>query len=145
MLTNYLSKETMNRATSVESWEEGIRLAAKPLLEKGVIEETYVEAMIASVNKNGPYIVLKDYFALPHAKAGEGVNQVGMALLTLEEAVDLVGNPVKVFLVLAAVDSSAHLEALSEISELLMNDESYETFLSGDLNDINKLIAEGND
>lgn len=145
MLTNYLSKETMNRVTSVESWEEGIRLAAKPLLEKGVIEETYVEAMIASVNKNGPYIVLKDYFALPHAKAGEGVNQVGMALLTLEEAVDLVGNPVKVFLVLAAVDSSAHLEALSEISELLMNDESYETFLSGDLNDINKLIAEGND
>lgn len=133
----------MNRVDSVDSWEEGIRLAARPLLEKGVIEETYIEAMIESVNKNGPYIVLKDYFALPHAKAGEGVNEVGMALLTLKEPVDLAGNPVKVLLVLAAVDSSAHLEALSEVSELLMDDESYETFLSGDLNEINKLITEG--
>lgn len=145
MLTDYLSEETMNHVDSVESWQEGIRLAARPLLEKGVIEEVYIEAMISSVNENGPYIVLKDYFALPHAKAGEGVNEVGMALLTLNEPVDLAGNPVKVFLVLAAVDSSAHLEALSEISELLIDDESYETFLSGDLDEINKLITEGND
>ncbi|GAB2501813.1 hypothetical protein GCM10008929_22860 [Alkalibacterium psychrotolerans] len=145
MLTDYLSEETMNHVDSVDSWEEGIRLAARPLLEKGVIEEVYIEAMISSVNENGPYIVLKDYFALPHAKAGEGVNEVGMALLTLNEPVDLAGNPVKVFLVLAAVDSSAHLEALSEISELLIDDKSYETFLSGDLNEINKLITEGDD
>ncbi|MCC5890227.1 MAG: PTS sugar transporter subunit IIA [Alkalibacterium sp.] len=145
MLTEYLSEETMHHVDSVESWQEGIRLASRPLLEKGVIEESYVEAMITSVNENGPYIVLKDYFALPHAKAGEGVNEVGMALLTLNEPVDLAGNPVKVFLVLAAVDSSAHLEALSEISELLIDDESYETILSGDLNDINKLITEGDD
>lgn len=145
MLTKYLSEETMNHVDSVDSWEEGIHLAARPLLEKGVIEEAYIEAMISSVKENGPYIVLKDYFALPHAKAGEGVNEVGMALLTLDEPVDLVGNPVKVFLVLAAVDSSAHLEALSEISELLIDDKSYETILSGDLNEINKLITEGDD
>lgn len=143
MLTEYLSKETMNHVDSVNTWEEGIRLAARPLLEKGVIEDTYIKAMIESVHENGPYIVLKNYFALPHAKAGEGVNEVGMALLTLDEPVDLAGNPVKVFLVLAAVDSSAHLEALSEISELLIDDDSYETFLSGDLEEINKLITKG--
>lgn len=145
MLTKYLSNQTMNHLDSVNSWEEGISLAARPLLEKGVIEESYVEAMIESVNVNGPYIVLKDYFALPHAKAGVGVNEVGMALLTLKEPIDLLGNPVKVFLVLAAIDSSAHLKALSEISELLMDDASYETFLSGDLEEINKLIIKGDD
>lgn len=132
MITNYLTKETMKHTEKVDDWKEGIRLAAEPLLKKGVIEPSYIGSMIQSVNDNGPYIVLKDYFALPHAKAGEGVNEVGMSLLTLDEPVDLKNNPVKVFLVLAAVDSSAHLEALSELSELLMDDEVYDVFLSGD-------------
>lgn len=82
---------------------------------------------------------------MPHAKAGEGVNEVGMSLLTLEDPIDLKGNPVKIFLVLAAVDSSTHLEALSELSELLMDDDVYDIFLSGDNQAIyNELIKGGN-
>src|SRR5690625_1942846 len=120
MLREYLTKETMQHADKMEDWEKAIAFAADPLLKKGVIEKSYIQEMINSVEANGPYIVLKDYFALPHAKAGKGVNEVGLALLTLDEPVDLKGNPVKVFLVLAAVDSTSHLEALSEVSELLM-------------------------
>lgn len=145
MLNQYLTKETMQHTEAVDTWEEAVSYAAQPLLERGVIEESYIQAMIDSVENNGPYIVLKDYFALPHAKAGEGVNEVGMSLLTLNDPVDLKGNPVKVFLVLAAVDSSAHLEALSEISELLMDDDIYDLFLSGDLDEINTLLKKGDD
>lgn len=145
MLKQYLSEDTMQHKTSVDNWKEAITLAARPLLDKGVIDDSYVEAMIKSVEKNGPYIVLKDYFALPHAQAGTGVNEVGMSLLTLEESVDLKGNEVKVFLVLAAVDASAHLDALSEVSELLMDDEKYEVVLQGDLEKIRQLIEKGND
>lgn len=145
MLSELLSKEMMLYTDAVESWQDAIKLASEPLINKKVIESSYVEAMIDSVRKNGPYIVLKDYFALPHAKAGEGVHEVGMALLTLGEPVDLEGNPVKVFLVLAAVDASAHLKALSEISELLMDDRSYAIFLSGDLDKINNLIKKGDE
>ncbi|SDK24875.1 PTS sugar transporter subunit IIA [Alkalibacterium thalassium] len=144
MLKQYLSEDTMQHKTSVDNWEEAITVAARPLLNKGVIDDSYVEAMIDSVEKNGPYIVLKDYFALPHAQAGTGVNEVGMSLLTLEEPVDLKGNEVKVFLVLAAVDASAHLGALSEVSELLMDDEKFEIVLQGDLEKIRQLIEEGN-
>lgn len=143
MLKQYLPREHMQTVDSVESWEEAIELAARPLLEKEVIEPVYISNMIQSVHDNGPYIVLNDYFALPHAKAGEGVNKVGLALLTVEEPVDLEGNPVKIFLVLAAVDSTAHLEALSEISELLMDEEAYEVFLSGKLDEIEKIIEGG--
>ena len=44
--------------------DRAIRLAAKPLLDEGVIEEIYIENMIANVYKFGPYIVLVDGFAL---------------------------------------------------------------------------------
>lgn len=143
MLKAYLPREQMKSVQSVGNWEEAITLAAEPLLKKGIIEQEYIDHMIQSVWDNGPYIVLNDYFALPHAKAGEGVNEVGMSLLVTKEPVDLKGKPVKLFLVLAAVDASAHLEVLSEVSELLMEEEVYEIFLSGDLNEIEKIIEGG--
>lgn len=140
MLTKYLPRENMQSLETIDNWKDAIEIAAQPLLDKGVIEEVYVSNMIQSIKDNGPYIVLNDYFALPHAKAGEGVNEVGLSLLTVKEPVDLEGKPVKIFLVLAAVDSSAHLEVLSEISELLMEEEAYSVFLSGDLKKIENIL-----
>ncbi|WP_028273220.1 PTS sugar transporter subunit IIA [Atopococcus tabaci] len=140
MLNELLNRDRMQHQKGVESWQEAIRVASGPLLKEHVIDEMYVDAMIQSVEDNGPYIVLKDYFALPHAAAGKGVYVPGMALLTLEDPVDLKGNPVKIFLVLAAIDSSTHLEALSQLSEQLMDDEVYEVFLSGDLDAIGNAL-----
>lgn len=140
MLKELLPKSHMQHKSEVDNWQDAITIASQPLLTEGVIEEKYIQNMIDSVNENGPYIVLADYFALPHAKAGEGVNEVGMSLLTLDSPVDLKGNSVKVFLVLAAVDSTAHLQALSEVSELLMEEKNYEVFIQGDLDKIYELI-----
>jgi len=140
IIRELLPKSRMQNVQSVSSWEQAIEIASEPLLEEGVIEEKYIENMITSVNENGPYIVLKDYFALPHAEAGDGVNEQGMSLLTLDEPVDLKDNPVKIFVVLAAIDSESHLEALTELSNLLMDDDIYETFISGNLEKINEVI-----
>ncbi|MEN0650840.1 PTS sugar transporter subunit IIA [Caldifermentibacillus hisashii] len=140
MLKELLPKSHMQQREKVDSWEDAIKIASIPLLKEGIIEESYIENMIESVNKNGPYIVLMDYFALPHAKAGEGVNRLGMSLLTINHSVDLKGNPVKVFLVLAAVDATSHIEALADISKLLMDPKNYEIFMSGDLDKINDIL-----
>ncbi len=140
MLKELLPKSHMQQREKVDSWEDAIKIASIPLLKEGIIEESYIENMIESVNKNGPYIVLMDYFALPHAKAGEGVNRLGMSLLTLNHPVDLKGNPVKVFVVLAAVDATSHIEALADISKLLMDPKNYEIFMSGDLDKINDIL-----
>lgn len=140
IIRELLPKSRMKNVDKVNNWEEAIKVASEPLLEEGIVEEKYIQAMINSVNKNGPYIVLKDFFALPHAKAGEGVNKQGMSLLTLDEEVDLKGNSVKVFMVLAAADSNSHLEALSDLSTLLMDDEIYEVFISGNLDKINEVL-----
>ncbi|MGL5563534.1 MAG: PTS sugar transporter subunit IIA [Tannerellaceae bacterium] len=64
--------------------------------------------MINSILTHGPYIVLKDRFALPHASGGSGVNRLSMSLLVVEEEVDLLGKPVNVFMVSAPVDNSSH-------------------------------------
>ncbi|MGL4897037.1 MAG: PTS sugar transporter subunit IIA, partial [Cetobacterium sp.] len=42
----------------VDSWEEAIKIASRPLLEKGYIEPRYIDTMISKVNELGFYIVL---------------------------------------------------------------------------------------
>ena len=52
----------------IENWEESIRIASKPLLEKNVIEERYIKAMIENIKKLGFFVVLREYLAMPHAR-----------------------------------------------------------------------------
>ena len=143
MLTDILPKDHLQHVDRVKNWVEAIWIASNPLLKKGVIEKVYVDNMIKNVYTHGPYIVLNDYFALPHADPGKGVNKLGMALLTIDHPIDLLGKPVKIFLVLAAIDSTSHLQALSEISNLLMVPENYDVFLSGSIDDIYSILKKG--
>ncbi|WP_270483025.1 PTS sugar transporter subunit IIA [Lactobacillus crispatus] len=127
----------------VSSWQEALKIASKPLLDSHKITNTYVKNMAKSVKENGPYMVLTDYFALMHARPGEGVNQIGMSLLVLKHPVDLEGKPVKIFLVMAALDNTSHLNALKRIMNILMNNKSFNTILNGNKKEIIDLFKEG--
>ncbi|WP_054950392.1 PTS sugar transporter subunit IIA [Numidum massiliense] len=139
-LKQLLTKERMLHLQAVSSWEQAVDLACEPLLNEGSISDLYVTNIKKNVKENGPYMVLADYFALMHAKAGEGVNELSMSLLIVDEEVDLVGVPVKLFLILAAEDSRTHIDALADITTLLMDQASFNTFLNGDIEQISRLI-----
>jgi len=123
-----------------ENWEQAVEMASEPLIKENLISHVYVENMISNVQENGPYMVLTDYFALMHAKPGEGVNQKSMSLLVTENEIDLEGKPVKVFLILAAEDSQSHLKSLQEVMAIFMDENKYQTILNGQKEDIIKLF-----
>lgn len=142
MLGNYL-KGHIKFADEVSSWEESIKLAAEPLLSKGFITSKYVQDMIDNVHEHGPYIVIVPGFAMPHAKNEDGgVIRTGVSLLKLKNHVLYPENKdVKIIMVLAAEDSSGHLELISDLSSILMEDdvrEQLETATSAE--EIIKLI-----
>lgn len=148
MLQEVLTRDRIHKVECVNDWKEAIKLASSPLLEDGSIEESYITEMIESVEKHGPYIVLEDYFALPHSTSKNGVNEFAMSLLQLGQEVDLLGKPVKVFVVLAAIDNQLHLKALSALSNILEEEENLNIFIGGSTDEILELIEreeEGND
>ena len=140
MLKELLTRDKMKHVKSCKDWEDAIATAAQPLIDQGKITKVYVDAMIESVKTHGPYIVLADRFALPHASAGKGVNELSMSLLHVDESVDVLGKPVNVFVVLATIDNKMHMAALAALSELLYEEKNLKIFLSGDLDAIDKLI-----
>lgn len=147
-----LEREKIQRVKSVSDWKEAVRLAAKPLLDSGDIEPSYVEAMIETVEEVGPYIVLVPHVAVPHAGADKGVNRLGISALLVEEAVDFnikgeeedkEDKQVQLIFVLATVDSQAHLKALQQLAVILDDEEFIDQLIqSANEDDFYRLITE---
>jgi transcriptional antiterminator/mannitol/fructose-specific phosphotransferase system IIA component (Ntr-type) len=141
MLEDLLVKENIRIDTNSYTWEEAIKEAAKPLLEKELIEDSYVEAMIRSVKENGPYIVIDEYIALAHARPKDGVNELSMSMLKVDKSIDFLGEEVMVVVVLAATDNTKHIHALASLTELFMEEESKEMIIKAtEIEEIHKLI-----
>ena len=152
-LTDLLKEELIQQVDSVSNWQDAVCLAAQPLLANGYIEESYIQAMIASINETGPYIVLAPKVAVPHASPDAGVHQLGISLLQVKEPVDFSEDDdddkkVQLIFVLAAVDSTAHLRALQELALILDDEEAIDSLIAASdpreiLAIIEKIIEEG--
>lgn len=110
----------------IDSWEEAIKIASHPLLEKGYIEPRYIDTMISKVNELGFYIVLSEDVAMPHSRPEDGVLKMGMSLLKLNTPAKFGNNNVQIVITLAAKDNESHIDALTNLVELLNDDEKIE-------------------
>lgn len=131
MANTMFSENNIQVIEQAPNWPTAVKQASQPLIASGAITTQYIDNMIASVKQNGPYMVLADYFALMHARPGIGVNQMGMSLLVSRKPVDLAGKPVKIFLIMAAMDNTSHLKSLQKIMSVFMDEKAYQTVLAG--------------
>ena len=108
----------------VTDWKDAIRKAGQLLVDDGSIEVKYIEDMIASVEKLGPYIVLMPGFALGHSEPCPAVLRNGLSLITLANPVDFgsMNDPVKCVMCLACVDKESHISRLQSVAFKLMSD-----------------------
>lgn len=121
MLKELLTIDRITVLQGAENWETAIRLAAKPLLDCDAITEGYVDCMVQTVKDVGPYIVIDQDLAMPHARPEAGAIKPAMSLLILKSPVDMLGESVKVLLALSAVDATSHIEAMGELAKIVWN------------------------
>lgn len=129
-LSELISEDHIIFKKRVDDYEQAIRESGQVLLDKGIIEKKYLDKVIENVKTIGPYIVIAPMIALSHARPEDGANDLGMSLLMLEDPVDFSeekDRKARAIITLAANDENAHLEALSQMSTMLM--ENMETFL----------------
>ena len=111
----------------VKDWQDAIRAAARLLINDGAVEERFSDAMIRVAKEFGPYIVVAPGIALPHARPEDGVIEASIAVLRLKTPVDF-GNkdndPVYLVVALAAIDNQQHIKGLSELAEVLGDEEN---------------------
>ncbi|MEL4013117.1 PTS ascorbate transporter subunit IIA [Dryocola clanedunensis] len=96
-----------------ETWQEAVKIGVDLLVDAGVVEPRYYQAILEGVAQFGPYFVIAPGLAMPHGRPEEGVKRTGFALVTLKTP--LVFNhddndPVDILITLAAEDAHTHQE-----------------------------------
>ena len=102
----------------VTDWKEAVSLGARPLLEKGLIQERYLQTMIRQILIQRPYIMVADGVIIAHAAIDAGVNETCMSLVRLPHKIAIHDYlQADIILILATVDFQNHLKALSQFNE----------------------------
>lgn len=151
-LIESLKKENSIRANvkGITNWQEAVLESCKPLLESKAITEEYYKAIISSTIEFGPYYIIADQLAMPHAAPGNYVKRNAFSLITLEKPIyfDKDDRPITILITLAAIDSSFHMslglpqivagfedpEIVQKICKIKNANEVYEILSKVDLN-----------
>lgn len=131
MTLEILSSDKVQVLEQVESWREAINIAASPLREQGYFQQAYIDDMIHSVEKLGPYIVIAPEIAIAHARPNNNVRKIGLSLLKLNQHINFSeeGHYASLVFVLSAIDNEGHLEVLRSLATTLGNQKTVNNIL----------------
>ena len=129
MIEKLINEEVVEVKVKVRNWEEAVRKSGEVLLRNNKIKEEYIDSMIGTVEKMGPYIVIAQGVAMPHGRPEDGVLDLGISIISLDSSVKF-GNedsdPVKLLIALCAKDSLEHIELLKDLSSILEDEDIIE-------------------
>lgn len=112
---------------AASSWEAAVQLGGEMMVKAGLIEPSYVTAMIENHKTIGPYYIIAPGIAMPHAKPENGVLKTGYAVVTLSKPVefgDEENDPVDVLIFAGAVNREEHNEeVVPQVAELCDSEE----------------------
>ena len=128
-LSELMTENLIQLNIEADDWRDAIIKSAQPLVDSNKVTNDYVQAMIQNTEENGPYIVISKNVALPHARPEQGALQAAIGITTLKKPVKFGSknnDPVKYVFCLSAVDNITHLRGLSELVDLLEDQDFYE-------------------
>ncbi|MBS7576507.1 MULTISPECIES: BglG family transcription antiterminator [unclassified Enterococcus] len=145
-LRDILPPENIQLDVMVRGWKEAIYISAAPLLMSHAIERSYIDKIIQMVKNEGPFMIIMDKVALPHASPEDGANKIGLTITALRQSVWIGDKEIKYLFTLSAIDRKQHLGAIAELMKLIENPEFFnrlDTSRSSDevLSFINKQLA----
>ena len=121
-LSDLVDPSAVRLDVAAADWREAIRASGDLLVGTGAIGDSYVEAMIRTVEDHGPYIVITPGFALAHSRPDESVTRTAMSFVRLAEPIAFgheSNDPVHLVMALAAADNAAHQSALAALAGVL--------------------------
>lgn len=128
MLKYFLDNDLVRYSDKdISDWKEAITESSQVLLEKNIINQSYIDEIIQCVEEHGPYIVIVPNVAMPHSsEKSEGVFDTAISFTKLKNDILFEDGEdekrASLFFTLAAKNPEAHMENIQNLSELLMTE-----------------------
>jgi ascorbate PTS system EIIA or EIIAB component len=121
-----VQQQTIAAKMVAYDWKDAVSQGGALLVNASACSGKYIEAIIDSCERNGPYFVIGKGIAMPHTRPEYGAVGTGYALVTLAEPVsfgDPDNDPIDILFFMAAADSSTHVEeAMCQIADFCDNE-----------------------
>jgi PTS system ascorbate-specific IIA component len=144
MFKELLEKKRYSFHEGFDSWEEAVAAACQPLIEEGVALPEYVNEIISSVKKHGPYIVISPNICIPHAQEGKGVKATAICFMKTNKPVHFSDTPehnAQLFFVLASTNNEKHMQNLVQLVEFIEDENTVRKLLNAQCyDDIKDLV-----
>ena len=142
-LKKVLKPEYIQMMDACGDWKTAVRTAAEPLLREGAILPGYVDEMIGLTLTHGTYYEVFSETLIPHAYSSQ-VRRLGFSLLRLKQPVyllDMEDHPIRLVIVIAALDNKLHQRALGALANILSDNRARAGILDArHIEDIVKLL-----
>ncbi len=127
-----LKRENVQILQTANDWQDAIYQAVRPLEQHGYVDARYKDEIISNVNKLGPYFIVAEHIAMPHARPEQGAIQTQISVTLFREDICFgdADSTARLFVTLCAKDADSHLNALMEISALLSDDDTVANILA---------------
>lgn len=133
---------------NIGNWREAIIESCQLLLEKGMINQSYIDEIIQCVEKHGPYIVIVPGVAMPHSSEdSQGVFGTAISFTKMKDSIQFEeeGKEATLFFTLAAKNPEEHMENIQNLSEMLMTEGLIESLMAtNSLTDYQQVMQEYN-
>ena len=127
MLKDLLTPQVIRCHVHATDWRDAVIKAGALLEAAGKCDHTYTESMVSSIEKFGPYVVLEEGVAMPHAQSNGNVSEEGICILTLDEPVRFGHDeydPVSVLIGICAPNPREHLDCLAELAKIFDDEDA---------------------
>lgn len=127
LLASLQANKAIQVGVDAPDWKAAIQACIAPLIKSGAVSPEYVDDIIQSVQQNGPYFIIADHLAMPHAQGAGHVNHDAFSLVTLKKPVtfDQDSRPVSVLIGLASNSPEMHVSvALPQIAALFEDEKN---------------------
>ncbi len=124
-----LTPNHIHVTSKVLTWKQAIQRSFLPLLSGGYVDKSYVTEIIRKLEKNGPFMIVKGGVLLAHSAPSNKIHKMGMSLLELQHPVKMEDKTITTIICLAPKREKQHLKALSDLLDILEDDDKYETLI----------------
>ncbi|MBS4537868.1 transcription antiterminator [Clostridium sp. D2Q-11] len=140
-----LPRKLIQVNVDAKDWKDAIVKSSLPFLDHEYIKEEYVDSIIKRIDKYGPYMVIAPGIAMPHSSSEEGALKTGLSITTLKNPVKFnhkTNDPIHTIIMLSATNNYTHIEALTEVLEVISEKSNLELLKnSKNLDTIYKLFT----
>ncbi|ATX71155.1 PTS sugar transporter subunit IIA [Spiroplasma clarkii] len=119
-------KNLLNEYEGFTCWKEMLKTCGASLIVNNYITASYLEVIIASVIKHGPYFVVAEQVAIAHSDINlDNIKKTGVSWNILKKPCqigDINPKAVKYLIILATTNGVEHLGFLKKFSQVFLDE-----------------------